>query len=296
VWAEVRQDNVPLLAGGVAFFALLALVPGLIALISVYGLIAEPAQIQEQVEGALEAAPTQVRDLVSQQLASISASAEGSAIAAAIVGLLLALWSASTAMSHLIEAINTAYDEDEGRNFVRRRGLSLVLTLGAMIFVVFALAVIAAAPALLDSLNLGPVATVVAWIVRWLVLLGGMLVVLAIMYRIAPDRDAAEWRWVSPGAIIATIAWLIASVLFSLYTSNFGSYNETYGSLAAVVVLMLWLLLTAVVVISGAELNAELERQTREDTTTGASEPMGRRGAYAADTLGETRDELKGRS
>ncbi|MGI9030875.1 MAG: YihY/virulence factor BrkB family protein [Ilumatobacteraceae bacterium] len=186
-----------------------------------------------------------MRDLVSQQLASISASAEGTAIAAAIVGLLLALWSASSAMSHLVEAINTAYDEDEGRSFVRRRGLSLVLTVGAIIFVVFALAVIAAAPAFFDSLDLGPVATVAAWIVRWLVLLGGMLVVLAILYRIAPDRDPAEWRWVSPGAIIATIVWLIASVLFSLYTSNFGSYNETYGSLAAVVVLMLWLLLTS---------------------------------------------------
>jgi membrane protein len=287
VWAEAKDDGVPLLAGGVAFFALLAIVPGLAALLSIYGLVANPDDISRQVLDALEAAPAEVRGLVEQQLTSIAGSAGGTAVIGIILGTAVALWSASSGMAHLVEAINRAYDEDETRGFVKKRGLAVLLTFGAILFVLFALVVIAVVPAVVDAIGLGTLGQIIAFVVRWVVLLGVMLVALAVLYRTAPDRDAPRWRWVSPGAVIATTIWVIASLLFSLYVANFGSYNETYGSLGAVVVLMLWLQLTALVVIYGAELNAELERQTRRDTTTGPSDAMGRRGAYAADTLGD---------
>ena len=282
---EARRDQVPLLAAGVAFFGLLALIPALVALISLYGLIADPGEIRRQVDDALAAAPTEVRDLIGQQLTAIEGSGNGGAILAVIGGAVVALWSASSGMGHLIDAVNTAYGEDDSRGFVRRRGLALFLTVGAIGFLVFALAGIAVVPAVVRAIEIGAIGTVLVEVVRWVVLLGGLLVGLAVLYRWAPDRDNARWRWVSPGAIAAAVAWLLASVLFSIYVTNFGSYNETYGSLGAIVVVMLWLYLTALVIVLGAELNTELERQTAEDTTEGPTRPLGDRDAYAADTV-----------
>jgi membrane protein len=283
---EAKRDQVPLLAAGVAFFGLLALIPALVALISLYGLVADPDDIRRQVDDALAAAPTEVRDLIGQQLTSIDDAGKG-ALIAVIGGVLLALWSASSGVGHLIDAVNTAYDEDDERGFVRRKGLALLMTVGAIAFVLFAFAGIAVVPALVRAVGLGVVGTVLAEVVRWVILFGGALVALGLLYRWAPDRANARWRWVSPGAIFAAVAWLIASALFSVYVSNFGSYNETYGSLGAIVVVMLWLYLTALVVVLGAELNTELERQTTVDTTTGPSRPLGEREAYAADTVAE---------
>ena len=293
VRVESRQDNVSLLAGGVAFFALLAIVPGLVALLSIYGLVADPEDIRRQVEDALAAAPQEVREFFGQQLTSIQSSNESAAIVTAVLGTLLALWSASSAMGHLTEALNVAYDEGETRGFVKKRGLALLLTVGAVLFMIFALFVIGVVPVILDELELGAAGKVLVFIARWALLLVAMTVALAIIYRVTPDRDDPKFSWTSPGAIFATIAWVIASGLFSLYVSNFGSYNETYGSLGAVIVLMLWLQITAVVVIYGAEINAELERQTHRDTTAGRDRPLGHREAYAADTVGPTSEEVR---
>lgn len=288
VRAESKRDNVGILAAGVAFFAMLAIVPAAAAVVAIYGLVSDPADIQRQILDALDAAPAEVRELVAQQMSSIAEASSGQALTAAAVGIVVAFWSASGAVSNLITALNVAYDEEETRGFLRKRGLALALTVGAILFLIFALTVIAVVPALVD--DLGVVGTVLAWVVRWVVLLGAMLVALAVVYRFGPDRDAPRWVWASPGALVATVVWLIASGLFSIYVSNFGSYNETYGSLGAVVVLMLWLQISALVVVYGAELNAELERQTARDTTVGASRPIGDRNAYAADTVGEPRE------
>ena len=195
-------------------------------------------------------------------------------------------------MSHLVEAIDLAYDEDETRPFVKRRGLALLLTVGAIVFILVTILIIAVLPALVADTGLGTPARVFVGIVRWALLLVGMLAALAIVYRYAPDRDEPKWTWVSSGAIVATAMWLAGSALFAVYANNFGKYNETYGSLGAVVVLMLWLWLTAMCVIIGAELNAELEKQTAHDTTKGPELPMGARKAEAADTLGPTAEEL----
>lgn len=286
VRAEARRDNVGILAAGVAFFAMLAIVPAAAAVVAIYGLVSDPADVQRQIVDALDAAPAEVRELVAQQLSNVAEGSAGQALTTAVVGVVVAFWSASGAVSNLIAALNVAYDEEETRGFLRKRGLALALTVGAILFLIFALALIAVVPALVRSLELGAAGTVLAWVVRWVVLLAAMLVALAVLYRFAPDRDAPRWAWASAGALAATIVWLIASVLFSVYVANFGSYNETYGSLGAVVVLMLWLQISALVVVYGAVLNAELERQTVRDTTVGDPRPLGERNADAADTVG----------
>jgi membrane protein len=285
VKTEAKRNQAPLLAAGVAFFGLLALIPALVALLSVYGLVADPHDIRRQVDDALAAAPSEVRNMIGQQLTSIQGSSQGTALLALIGSVLIALWSASSGVNHLMDAVSVAYDEEETRGFVRRRGMSLLLTLGAIVFLVFAFVGIAVVPAVAHAAHLGVAGAFLVQAVRWVLLLGGLLAGLAVLYRYAPDRDEPQWRWASPGAIFAAVAWLVASILFSIYVSNFGSYNETYGSLGAVVVVMLWLYLTALVIILGAELNCELERQTERDTTKGWPRRRGERNAYAADTV-----------
>jgi len=293
VRAEAKDDGVTLMSAGVAFYALLAMVPGLVALISIYGLLAEPSDVKDQITSTLSAAPREVRDLVSSQLESIVSSAGGGAVASAIIGIVLALYSASSGIGHLVEAINRAYDEKETRNFFKLKGMSVGLTIGSILFVVLAFAVIALLPPLLAETGLGVVGRIFVGVLRWVVLLVGMALGLAVLYRYGPDRDNARWQWVSIGAIVAAVLWVIGSLVFSLYTANFGKYNETYGSLGAVVILLLWLFLTAFAVIIGAEINCELERQTVKDSTEGPPEPMGDRNATAADTLGPTEAQLK---
>jgi membrane protein len=282
--AEAKSDQLVLLAAGVAFFGLLALVPGLVALVSLYGLVADPADVSRHVGDLLGAAPGEVRDLVREQLEAVTTRDDASAGVGAAVGLLVALWSASSGMKHLIDALNAAYDEEEGRGFVKVRALSLLLTVAAVLFVVGAFFAVAIVPALVE----GPLS-----LLRWPLLAVAFMAALATLYRHGPSRDEPEWRWTSAGGVVATVLWLAASALFSLYVSEVGSYGETYGSLGSIVVLMLWLFITAAVVLLGAELNAELERQTRYDTTEGRDRPMGERDAYAADTVGPTAEQVR---
>jgi membrane protein len=287
VKSQMKTDDVPLLAAGVAFFALLAMVPALAALVSLYGLFADPAEIERNIEDVLAAAPQEVQDLVTSQLNSIVESSPSGLRIGAIVGLVVALWSASSGVKHLIGAINLAYDEEETRGFIKLRGLSLVMTVAGIVVMALAVAGMVVLPHVLDDEGTVGLLRAVLLVLRWPIFAVLGLVGLALIYRYAPDRDAPRWRWVSPGAVFAVVVWVIASALFSLYTANFGQYNETYGALGAVVVVMLWLYITAYVVIAGAEINAELERQTARDTTVGRRRRMGERNAYAADTLGE---------
>jgi membrane protein len=282
--AEAKSDQVSLLAAGLAFYGLLALVPALVAVVSVYGLVADPQTVAKHVSELLGAAPGEVRDLVREQLQSITERSDSGAGIGAVVGIAIALWSASSGMKHLVDALNAAYDEEEGRGFLRVRALSLLFTVGAVFFLVLVFFGVAIVPAIVD----GPLR-----LLRWPLLAVVFAAALAVLYRHAPSRDNPEWRWASPGAVVATLLWLAGSALFSLYVSNFGKYGETYGSLGSIVVVLLWLFLTAAVVLLGAELDAELERQTRYDTTEGADRPMGAREAEAADTLGPTAEEVK---
>ncbi|MFC5949193.1 YihY/virulence factor BrkB family protein [Pseudonocardia lutea] len=294
-WAEAKADNVPILAGGVAFFAFLALFPAMIAALTLYGLVADPAQVAAQVNDLAAALPETARPIITDQLNAVAGSSDRALGIGLIVSLLAALWSASGGTMNLIKATNLAYDEDETRGFLKLRGTALALTLGAVVFVLLAVALVAVVPPVFDALGLGGIALVVAQIVRWALLVALVVGALAVVYRVAPDRDSPRFTWVSVGALVATLLWIIGSVAFSLYVNNFGSYNKTYGALAGVIVLMLWLYLTSYIVLLGAEINAESERQTEQDTTKGEPVPMGERGAEAADTLADPPEPRRGR-
>jgi membrane protein len=285
VKAEAVQDNASLLAGGVAFFALLAIVPLLVAALSIWGLFADPADATRLIRDIATGLPDSAQRLVTQQLRSISRRSNAGLGLTAIVSLIVALWSASSGTKHLIEAVNTAYDEEEQRGFVRVRALAILFTVGAILFMIVALALIAVVPNALADAGVPRAVRIVIDVAVWPVLAAMMIVALALIYRFAPDRRDPQWRWVSSGAVFATIAWLAGSALFALYASNLGTYDETYGSLGGVVVLMLWLFITALVIVLGAELNAALETQTARDTTVGRPRPLGQRDARAADTV-----------
>jgi membrane protein len=258
-WQESKDDNVPMLAGGVAFFAFLSLFPAMIALVSIWGLVVTPAEAAAQAERLTEGFPPEASAIITGQLEQLGQ--EDTALGIGLViSILLALWSASGGTANLVKAVNLAYDEEETRGFVRLRALALALTLGAIVFLVVSVGLVAVVPAVLDSLGLGVVGTVLAQVARWGLLFVLASVALAVVYRVAPDRDDPRLRWVSLGALVATALWLLGSIGFSLYVSNFGSYNETYGAIAGVAILMLWLYLTAYIVLLGAEVNAETEK------------------------------------
>jgi membrane protein len=285
VKAEAKDDNLSLLAGGVAFFSMLSLVPALVALVSLYGLFADPSDVERQARDLTKALPAEARDLIVQQLRNVVDSSNASLSLAAIGGLVLALWSASAAVKHLIEAVNVTYGEKETRGFVKLRGLSLLLAIGGTLFLVGAVALIAIVPAAIGDSGLASSLRTVVNVLRWPLLVLGMLIAVAVVYRLGPDRDDPKVRWVSWGALTATVGWILASVLFSVYAANFGKYNETYGSLGAVIVLMLWLYLSALLVLIGSEINAEMEHQTAKDSTVGPERPLGERGARMADEV-----------
>ncbi|MDP8978193.1 MAG: YihY/virulence factor BrkB family protein [Actinomycetota bacterium] len=282
---EIKQDNVALMAAGVAFYAMLALFPALIALVTVYGLVADPAQVQSQMEAFTSTLPEDAASILIRPVASAAGSGQQSLTLGLAVSLLAVLWSASGGVGGLIKGVNAAYDEVDERNFFVRKGLALLLTLGGIVFVVVAIGVVAVLPAVLDMLGLASVAELAITVLRWPLLALLVMVALGVVYRLAPDRDGPKVRWVSLGAVLAAILWLLGSGAFSLYVSNFGSYNETYGALAGVIILLLWLFLSSFVVLLGAEINAEAELQTRRDTTRGPELPMGERDAYAADNV-----------
>lgn len=285
---EVSKDNIDVVAAGVALYALLALFPALIALISLYGWFADPTQVEQQITSFTGVLPQNVQSLLTTQMQDIASGAESTLGFGAMAGFLFTLWSASKGMKALFTALNIVYDEEEKRGFITLNALAIVLTLGALVFGIVALALIAVLPALLGQLGLEAIARVAVSLVRWPLLAAAVVVALAVLYRYGPSRDKPQWTWVSWGAVVATVLWLITSILFSVYVANFGSYNETYGSLGVVVVFLMWLYLSAYIVLIGAELNAEMEHQTTRDTTRGAEQPMGRRGAQKADTVGES--------
>jgi len=267
---EVKADNVPITAAGVAFYGMLALVPTMVALVSIYGLVTTPDESARQVEGLTRALPGEAARLLVDQLKSITganSSGLGIKLAISLVGL---LWSASSGTTALIRGLGIAYDEPEGRGFVKLRSWALLLTVVAIFGAVLVLGLTVALPAILDAAGLSAVGKTVGLVVRWplLGLLG--LFGLAALYRYGPDRDKAKWRWVSPGALLATVLWVVGTGLFALYAGRFGSYNQTYGTLAGAVVLLLWLYLTSLAILVGAELNAELEHQTVEASAAAA--------------------------
>ena len=281
-WAQTTEDQIPLLGAGVAFFGFLALFPSLIALVLAYGLFADPSTIATQIDSLGTALPAEVKELIITQLTEQS-QRTGALSVGVIISLLVALWSASGGVANLVQAINTAYDETDERNLVKKRLVALALTFGAIVFMITLITLIAVLPIVFSVLDGGPLRWLVQ-VVRWVLIAVLIMVALAVLYRVAPDRDAPKMRWASPGAIVATLLWLLVSAGFSLYVSLFASYAKTYGALAGIVVLLMWLWLTSYAVLFGAEINAEAEQQTIKDSTVGPPKPLGQRGAVAADS------------
>ncbi|HSE09290.1 MAG TPA: YihY/virulence factor BrkB family protein [Nocardioidaceae bacterium] len=284
-WAEAKADQVPLLAAGVAFYSFLSLFPAMIAAVTIYGLVADPQTVTRQTEAVSNALPEAAADIVTGQMEAIASQPQQALGLGLIVAVGLALWSAAGGVGNLVTAVNIAYDEEETRGFVKRKALSLGLTFGAVVFVVVAVTLIAVVPVYLEAVIPEGALRVFIESARWIGLLIAVAAALAILYRYAPDRDAPRLSWVSVGASVATVIWIVASLGFSLYVDNFGSYSETYGALAGVAILMLWLWITAFVVLLGAEINAEAEQQTIQDSTVGEPRPLGQRGAVKADTV-----------
>jgi membrane protein len=285
-WGEIGEANLFLIAGGVTYALILALFPGLAALVSLYGLALNPAQIEKQIGALSGLLPAETQQLLNQQLHSLVEASGGALGFGAVVGILLALWSASRGMTGLITALNVAYEEKERRGFFKLNLIALGLTLGVLVGGILVILLIGVLPAAAQFLAIGSRTKWLLFLVQWPLLLVLMMFWLAVLFRYAPDRGKPQWRWVSPGAMVATILWIIASIGFTVYVANFNSYDKTYGSLGGVVVLLTWLYLSALVVLFGAVINAQSEKQTREDSTDGPPRPMGQRDARAADALG----------
>lgn len=287
VKGEIASDHVGLVAAGIAFYVLLAIFPGIGAVMAIAGLVADPAVVSAQIETLGAILPEQAAAIIVGQATEVAGGQEAGLGIAAVIGVLLSLWSASAAMSSTMEGLNVAYDEKETRGFFHRTLVRLTLTLGVIAGFFVTVAFIIVLPIVLEFLPIGRFAETIATLLRWPVVAAIAVGGLAILYRYGPSRDDAEWRWVTPGAGIAVILWLLASVAFAVYVRNFGSYQESFGTLGGVIVLLTWLWISAYIVLLGAELDAEIEAQTKHDTTVGEAMPIGRRGAEAADEMGE---------
>ena len=291
---EVTNDHVMLVAAGVTFYALLALFPALAALVSIYGLFADPATIQGHLAALEGVLPGGALSVISGQLESLASQGSTSLGLSFVIGLGVSLWSANNGVKSIFEALNIAYEEKEDRGFVKLTLTSLAFTLGGLVFVVLALGAVVAVPAAVQTMALGAaIETLLNWL-RWPVLLVAVAALIALLYRYGPSRRPASWRWISWGSAIAAVLWVVLSVLFSWYAANFGSYNATYGALGAAIGFMTWIWLSTIVVLTCAELNSELENQTARDTTAGKGRPMGQRDAVVADRVIGGPDRSKG--
>jgi len=284
---EFTEDQLSLVAAGVAFYFMLALFPFLLAVVAIYGVVSDPATVAQQIGHLMRVMPVDAAKLIGGQLEEITTAGGGKTGLGAALAIGLALWSAANGARAMMAGLNIAYDEEERRGFFRLRVVSLLLTIGFIGFLAVTIGVIAGLPPLLERLPLGLVAKGLAYVVTWLLMAFLVTAAFATVYRFGPSREHARWRWLTLGSIVAAVLWLLASLAFSFYASHFGSFNKTYGTLAGAVLLMLWLQITAYVTLIGAELNAEIEHQTAKDTTTGAPVPMGDRDATVADTVGE---------
>ena len=285
VYAEISDDRILAVAAGVTFYALLAIFPAIVALVSLYGLTADLSTLNDHLASFAGVVPGGALDIIRDQVTRIVTKGDGSLGFAFLFGLGAALWSANAGVKALFDALNVVYDEHEKRSFIRLNLISLTFTAGAILFLLFAFNAVVVLPIALDFVGLGDRAETLLSLGRWPLLLCAVLLGLTLLYRFGPSRARPKWRWAAPGSLVAAIIWIAASAGFSWYAANMATYNETYGSLGAVIGFMTWIWISVIVVLLGGELNAEMEHQTAEDTTTGAPRPMGQRGAQMADTV-----------
>jgi membrane protein len=289
-YAEMQSDRLLSIAGGVAFFVLLAIFPAITALVSAYGLFFNASTIVSNLSLLNDVVPANVLDMVTEQAKRIAANSGGALSVGFVVGILVSLWSAMSGVKAMVDALNVIYEQQEGRSFVRLNAVALLFTLAGFAAFLLAIAGVIVLPLILSPLGLGSETEMLTRLLRWPALLVMLLLGLALLYRYGPYRRPARWQWVTIGSVFASVTWIAASYLFSWYLASFANYNATYGSLGAVVGLMMWLWISTIVVLLGAELNAEIEHQTARDSTVGHEKPLGARGAVMADTVGARRE------
>lgn len=289
-YAQIQEDRLFAVAAGVVFYGLLAMFPALTAMVSSYGLFTDAATVGGHLAFAAAMMPAGAYDIVQDQVARIVSKSDGALGLTFFLGLGIAIWSANAGMKAMIDALNVAYDEEEKRSFVRLNLVSLAMTLGALAFLLLAVGAVIVVPLVFAWLGLEGWTESLIALARWPVLFVALAGALSLLYRFGPSRRAARWQWISVGSLVAAGLWLIGSAAFSFYLSNFGNFDATYGSLGATIGLMMWLWLSAIAVLVGAELNSEIEHQTARDSTIGRPKPLGARGAVMADTIGEASD------
>jgi membrane protein len=289
VYASVNDNRLLAVAAGVVFYSLLAIFPAIAAFVSLYGLIADASTIDSHLSLAAGIFPAGAVDILHEQIARLTAKSDAKLSLGFITGLAVALWSANAGMKAIIDALNVVYDEKEKRSFVKLNLLSLLFTLIAILSLMIALAAVVIAPMVFSAVGLSSLWSLAIVVLRWPLLLVLAAIALAAIYRYGPSRAEARWQWLSLGSGAAAIGWLITSALFSWYIAHFGAYNATYGSLGAAVGMMMWMWISAIVILLGGELNAEIEHQTAKDSTVGSEKPLGERGAVMADTIGAAR-------
>jgi membrane protein len=288
LWEEFNKDRILLIAAGASFFLLLALFPALAAFVSLYGFVADPVTVPDHVAYLGGLLPPGGLEIIRQQLLALARQDHSALGVGFFVGLAIALWSANSGIKALFDAMNIAYEETEKRSFLKLNLLSVTFTIGAIVIGIGLLLTVGVVPAVLAYLYLDTWTEWLVAVARWPVLMLATMAGVSFLYRFGPSREHAKWRWLNWGAAFATLGWIAASWLFSFYLRNFADYNATYGSLGAVVGLMMWTWISVIIVIVGAAINAEMEHQTARDSTTGAPLPMGKRGAFVADTLGKS--------
>jgi membrane protein len=285
-YQRTTEDRLLATAAGVVFFGLLAVFPAITALVSCYGLFANPSTIGANLQTLSLMLPEGSFQIVQDQVARVLMKGNTALGATFLFGLALAVWSANAGVKAVIDALNVVYEEREKRSFVRLNLISLAFTCAGIAALLLMVSAVVALPLLLDHVGLAPESQIIVSLTRWPLLLAILLMALALLYRFGPSRRPARWQWLSVGALVAALLWIAGSSLLSWYLSNFGDYSATYGSLGAAIGLMMWMWMSAIIVLCGAELNSEIEHQTAIDSTVGRPKPMGVRGAVMADTLG----------
>ncbi|WP_431310986.1 YihY/virulence factor BrkB family protein [Methylobacterium nigriterrae] len=285
VFHDVSENRLVSVAAGVTFYVLLAIFPAVAALVSCYGLVADVGTINEHLASLQGVLPSGAIEIVGEQVKRIAEKGDTTLGLTFFTGLALSIWSANGGMKAVFDALNIVYEEREKRSFLWLNLRSLTFTAGALLFIVLALVGIVVLPVVFNTIGVSANAWYIS-LLRWPALLLVVLFGLALLYRYGPSRDAPRWRWVTWGSAVAALLWLVASLAFSWYVSNFGKYNETYGSLGAAIGFMTWIWISTIIVLVGAEINAEMEHQTARDTTVGQPKPLGARQARMADTVG----------
>jgi membrane protein len=289
VYATVNDNRLLAVAAGVVFYSLLAIFPAVAAFVSLYGLVADASTIDAHLSFASGVLPAGAVDLLHEQITKLTSKGNAKLSLGFVIGLCIALWSANAGMKAIIDALNVVYDEKEKRSFVKLNLTSLLFTLVAIFSLMIALGAVVIAPIVFSLVGLSSLFALAIAVLRWPLLLLLATLALAAIYRYGPSRREAGWQWLSVGSVAAALGWLVSSVLFSWYIASFGAYNATYGSLGAAVGMMMWMWISAIVILLGAQLNAEIEHQTARDSTVGVEKPLGRRGAVMADTVGAAR-------